>query len=157
MVAPAEDGGRPQTLEAIDHARAADVPILVAVNKIDRPEADPNRVRTELAGHELKPEERGGETVYVDVSAKTKEGLDNLLDMVVLVSDLEELGANPDAPASGSVIESKLDPGRGPVVSVLVQRGTLRVGDAIVAGPQWGRVRAMQDFMGDRVESAGPG
>jgi translation initiation factor IF-2 len=157
IVVAADDGVMPQTLEAIDHARAADVPILVAVNKIDRPEADPNRVRTELAGHELNPEEWGGETVYVDVSAKTKEGLDNLLDMVVLVSDLEELGANPDAAASGSVIESKLDPGRGPVVSVLVQRGTLRVGDAVVAGPQWGKVRAMQDFMGDRVQEAGPG
>jgi translation initiation factor IF-2 len=157
IVVAADDGVMPQTLEAIDHARAADVPILVAVNKIDRPEADPNRVRTELAGHELNPEEWGGETVYVDVSAKTKEGLDNLLDMVVLVSDLEELGANPDAAASGSVIESKLDPGRGPVVSVLVQRGTLRVGDAVVAGPQWGKVRAMQDFMGDRAQEAGPG
>jgi translation initiation factor IF-2 len=147
----------PQTLEAIDHARAAEVPILVAVNKIDRPEAQPDRVRTELAGHDLNPEEWGGDTVYVDVSAKTKEGLDNLLDMVVLVSELEELGANPDAPASGSVIESKLDPGRGPVVSVLVQRGTLRIGDAVVTGSVWGKVRAMQDFMGDRVQEAVPG
>jgi translation initiation factor IF-2 len=157
IVVAADDGVMPQTLEAIDHARAADVPILVAVNKIDRPEAQPDRVRTELAGHDLNPEEWGGDTVYVDVSAKTKEGLDNLLDMVVLVSDLEELGANPDAPASGTVIESNLDPGRGPVVSVLVQRGTLKVGDAVVAGPQWGRVRAMQNFMGDRVEQAVPG
>jgi translation initiation factor IF-2 len=157
IVVAADDGVMPQTLEAIDHARAADVPILVAVNKIDRPEAQPDRVRTELAGHELNPEEWGGETVYVDVSAKTKEGLENLLDMIVLVSDLEELGANPDAPASGTVIESNLDPGRGPVVSVLVQRGTLKIGDAVVAGPQWGRVRAMQDFTGDRVQEAGPG
>jgi translation initiation factor IF-2 len=157
IVVAADDGVMPQTLEAIDHARAADVPILVAVNKIDRPEAQPDRVRTELAGHELNPEEWGGDTVYVDVSAKTKEGLDNLLDMIVLVSELEELGANPDAPASGTVIESKLDPGRGPVVSVLVQRGTLKIGDAVVAGPQWGRVRAMQDFTGDRVQEAGPG
>ncbi len=157
IVVAADDGVMPQTLEAIDHARAADVPVLVAVNKIDRPEAQPDRVRTELAGHDLNPEEWGGDTVYVDVSAKTKEGLDNLLDMVVLVSELEELGANPDAPASGTVIESKLDPGRGPVVSVLVQRGTLKVGDAVVAGPQWGRVRAMQNFMGDRVEQAVPG
>jgi translation initiation factor IF-2 len=157
IVVAADDGVMPQTLEAIDHARAADVPILVAVNKIDRPEAQPDRVRTELAGHDLNPEEWGGDTVYVDVSAKTKEGLDNLLDMVVLVSELEELGANPDAPASGSVIESKLDSGRGPVVSVLVQRGTLKIGDAVVAGPQWGKVRAMQDFMGDRVQEAGPG
>jgi translation initiation factor IF-2 len=157
IVVAADDGVMPQTLEAIDHARAAEVPILVAINKIDRPEAQPERVRTELAGHDLNPEEWGGETVYVDVSAKTKEGLDNLLDMVVLVSELEELGANPDAPASGSVIESKLDPGRGPVVSVLVQRGTLRIGDAVVAGAQWGKVRAMQDFMGDRVQEAVPG
>jgi translation initiation factor IF-2 len=157
IVVAADDGVMPQTLEAIDHARAADVPILVAVNKIDRPEAQPDRVRTELANHDLNPEEWGGETVYVDVSAKTKDGLDNLLDMVVLVSELEELGANPDAPASGTVIESNLDPGRGPVVSVLVQRGTLKVGDAVVAGPQWGRVRAMQDFTGDRVQEAVPG
>jgi translation initiation factor IF-2 len=157
IVVAADDGVMPQTLEAIDHARAAEVPILVAVNKIDRPEAQPDRVRTELAGHDLNPEEWGGDTVYVDVSAKTKEGLDNLLDMVVLVSELEELGANPDAPASGSVIESNLDPGRGPVVSVLVQRGTLRVGDAVVTGSVWGKVRAMQDFMGDRVQEAVPG
>jgi translation initiation factor IF-2 len=157
IVVAADDGVMPQTLEAIDHARAADVPILVAVNKIDRPEAQPDRVRTELAGHDLNPEEWGGDTVYVDVSAKTKEGLDNLLDMIVLVSDLEELGANPDAPASGTVIESNLDPGRGPVVSVLVQRGTLKIGDAVVAGPQWGRVRAMQNFTGDRVQEAVPG
>ena len=157
IVVAADDGVMPQTLEAIDHARAADVPILVAVNKIDRPEAQPDRVRTELANHDLNPEEWGGDTVYVDVSAKTKEGLENLLDMVVLVSDLEELGANPDAPASGTVIESKLDPGRGPVVSVLVQRGTLKVGDAVVTGSQWGKVRAMQNFMGDRVQEAVPG
>jgi translation initiation factor IF-2 len=157
IVVAADDGVMPQTLEAIDHARAADVPILVAVNKIDRPEAQPDRVRTELANHDLNPEEWGGDTVYVDVSAKTKEGLDNLLDMVVLVSELEELGANPDAPASGTVIESKLDPGRGPVVSVLVQRGTLKVGDAAVTGSQWGKVRAMQNFMGDRVQEAVPG
>jgi len=157
IVVAANDGVMPQTKEAIDHARAAEVPILIAVNKIDLEGAQPERVRNELASDGLNPEEWGGDTVYVDVSAKTKEGLDNLLDMIILVSDLEELGANPDAPASGSVIESQLDPGRGPVVSVLVQRGTLKVGDAIVAGPQWGRVRAMQDFMGDRVESAGPG
>jgi translation initiation factor IF-2 len=157
IVVAADDGVMPQTLEAIDHARAADVPILVAVNKIDRPEANPERVRTELASHDLNPEEWGGDTVYCDVSAKTNDGLDNLLDMIVLVSELEELGANPDAPASGTVVESKLDPGRGPVVSVLVQRGTLKVGDAVVAGSQWGRVRALQDFMGDRVQQAVPG
>ncbi|MEK6277344.1 MAG: translation initiation factor IF-2 [Actinomycetota bacterium] len=157
IVVAADDGVMPQTLEAIDHARAADVPILVAVNKIDKTEAQPDRVRTELANHELNPEEWGGDTVYVDVSAKKKEGLENLLDMIVLVSDLEELAANPDAEASGTVIESNLDPGRGPVVSVLVQRGTLKVGDAVVAGQQWGKVRAMLDFTGDRVERAVPG
>jgi translation initiation factor IF-2 len=157
VVVAADDGVMPQTKEAIDHARAAEVPILIAVNKVDKEGAQPERVRTELASDGLNPEEWGGETVYCDVSAKTREGLDNLLDMILLVSELEELGANPDAPASGTVIESQLDPGRGPVVSILVQRGTLRVGDALVAGPRWGRVRAMHDFTGDRVETALPG
>ena len=114
IVVAADDGVMPQTVEAIDHARAADVPMLVAVNKVDKEGADPNRVRTELANHDLNPEEWGGDTVYADVSAKTKDGLDNLLEMIVLVTDLEELGANPDAEASGTVIESELDPGRGP-------------------------------------------
>jgi translation initiation factor IF-2 len=131
--------------------------MLIAVNKVDKEGAQPDRVRTELASDGLNPEEWGGDTVFVDVSAKTHQGLDNLLDMIILVSELEELGANPDAPASGTVIESQLDPGRGPVVSVLVQRGTLNVGDALVAGQQWGRVRAMHDFTGDRVQRAGPG
>ena len=157
VVVAADDGVMPQTKEAIDHARAADVPMLIAVNKIDKEGAQPDRIRNELASDGLTPEEWGGETVYCDVSAKTREGLDNLLDMILLVSELEELGANPDAPASGTVIESQLDPGRGPVVTVLVQRGTLKVGDALVAGPQWGRVRAMQDFTGERVAAAGPG
>ena len=137
IVVAADDGVMPQTVEAIDHARAADVPILVAVNKIDKEGADPNRVRTELAQQDLNPEEWGGDTVYADVSAKTKDGLDNLLEMILLVTDLEELGANPDAPASGAVVEAELDPGRGPVTGVLVQRGTLHVGDAVVAGPVW--------------------
>jgi translation initiation factor IF-2 len=157
VVVAADDGVMPQTKEAIDHARAADVPILIAVNKIDKDGAQPDRVRNELAADGLTPEDWGGETVYCDVSAKTHEGLENLLDMILLVTELEELGANPDADASGTVIESQLDPGRGPVVSILIQRGTLEVGDALVAGPEWGRVRAMHDFMGDRVESAGPG
>ncbi|HEX7059006.1 MAG TPA: translation initiation factor IF-2 [Solirubrobacterales bacterium] len=157
VVVAADDGVMPQTKEAIDHARAADVPMLIAVNKIDKEGAQPDRIRNELASDGLNPEEWGGDTVYCDVSAKTHEGLDNLLDMILLVTELEELGANPDAPASGTVIESQLDPGRGPVVTVLVQRGTLNVGDALVAGPQWGRVRAMQDFTGERVEMAGPG
>jgi len=157
IVVAADDGVMPQTKEAIDHARAAEVPILIAVNKIDKEGAQPERVRNELAADGLTPEEWGGETVYCDVSAKTHEGLGNLLDMILLVTELEELGANPDAPASGTVVESQLDPGRGPVVTILVQRGTLRVGDALVAGPQWGKVRAMQDFTGKRVEAAGPG
>jgi translation initiation factor IF-2 len=157
IVVAADDGVMPQTVEAIDHAKAAGVPILVAVNKIDRPEAQPDRVRNELASQGLTPEDWGGETIFVDVSAKTKEGLDNLLEMIGLAAELEELKANPDAPASGYVIESHLDPGRGPVATVLVQRGTLKVGDAVVAGSTWGKVRAMLDFTGSRVESAGPG
>src|SRR5215203_4773678 len=157
IVVAADDGVMPQTVEAIDHARAAGVPILVAVNKIDRDGADPNRVRTELAQQGLNPEEWGGDTVYADVSAKTKQGLDNLLEMILLVTELEELAANPEASASGTVVESQLDPGRGPVTGVLVQRGTLRVGDAVVAGPVWGKVRAMLDDKGERVEEATPG
>jgi len=157
IVVAADDGVMPQTVEAIDHARAAGVPILVAVNKVDKEGADPNRVRTELAQYELNPEEWGGDTVYADVSAKTKDGLDNLIEMITLVTDLEELGANPNAPASGTVVEAELDPGRGPVTGVLVQRGTLRVGDAVVAGPVWGKVRAMLDDRGERVEEATPG
>ncbi|MCW2988604.1 MAG: translation initiation factor, partial [Solirubrobacterales bacterium] len=157
VVVAADDGVMPQTKEAIDHARAADVPMLIAVNKIDKEGANPEKVRTELAQEGISPEEWGGDPVFCEVSAKTHAGLDNLLDMILLVTELEELGANPDAPASGTVIESQLDPGRGPVVTVLVQRGTLEVGDSLVAGPQWGRVRAMQDFTGERVERAGPG
>jgi translation initiation factor IF-2 len=157
IVVAADDGVMPQTKEAIDHARAADVPMLIAVNKIDKEGANPEKVRNELAQEGISPEEWGGDTVFCEVSAKTHEGLDNLLDMILLVTELEELGANPDAPASGTVIESQLDPGRGPIVTVLVQRGTLNVGDSLVAGPQWGRVRAMHDFTGARVEAADPG
>ncbi|MCO5315543.1 MAG: translation initiation factor IF-2 [Solirubrobacterales bacterium] len=157
IVVAADDGVMPQTREAIDHARAADVPILIAVNKIDKEGAQPDRIRTELAGEGLNPEDWGGDTVYCDVSAKTRQGLENLLDMIILVTELEELVANPDAEASGSVIESQLDPGRGPVVSVLVQRGTLRIGDAAVAGPVWGKVRAMLDYRGEKVTEAVPG
>jgi translation initiation factor IF-2 len=157
VVVAADDGVMPQTKEAVDHARAAGVPILIAVNKVDKEDAQPDRVRNELAADGLTPEDWGGETVYCDVSAKTRQGLDNLLDMLLLVAELEELAANPDAPASGAVVESQLDPGRGPVVTILVQRGTLAVGDALVAGPVWGRVRAMHDFTGERVERAVPG
>jgi translation initiation factor IF-2 len=157
VVVAADDGVMPQTKEAIDHARAADVPMLIAVNKIDKEGANPERVRTELAQEGITPEEWGGDTIFSEVSAKTHQGLAELLDNILLVTELEELEANPDAPGSGNVIESQLDPGRGPVVTVLVQRGTLRVGDSLVAGPQWGRVRAMHDFKGEVVEAAVPG
>jgi translation initiation factor IF-2 len=157
IVVAADDGVKPQTEEAIDHARAAEVPIVVAVNKIDKEGAQPERVRTEMTQHGLQPAEWGGEIEFVDVSAKTREGLDSLLDTIQVVTDLEELKANSDTEASGTVIESKLDPGRGPVVSVLIQRGTLRVSDALVAGAHFGRVRAMHDFIGARVKAASPG
>ena len=157
IVVAADDGVKPQTEEAIDHARAAEVPIVVAVNKIDKEGAQPDRTRTELTQRGLQPSEWGGETEFVDVSAKTRQGLDDLLDTIQVVADLEELKANPEAEASGVVIESKLDPGRGPVVTVLVQRGTLRVGAALVAGAHFGRVRAMSDFTGQRVKEAIPG
>jgi translation initiation factor IF-2 len=157
IVVAADDGVKPQTEEAIDHARAAGVPIVVAVNKIDKEGAQPERVRTEMTQHGLQPAEWGGEIEFVDVSAKTREGLDSLLDTIQVVTDLEELKANSDVEASGTVIESKLDPGRGPVVSVLIQRGTLRVSDALVAGAHFGRVRAMHDFIGARVKAASPG
>ena len=131
--------------------------MLIAVNKIDLEGAQPDRIRNDLAAEGLNPEEWGGDTIYCDVSAKTGQGLDNLLDMIILVTELEELAANPDAPASGTVVESQLDPGRGPVVTVLVQRGTLKVGDSVVAGPVWGKVRAMHDYTGADVDAAVPG
>ncbi|MBW3609264.1 MAG: translation initiation factor IF-2, partial [Actinobacteria bacterium] len=157
IVVAANDGVKPQTDEAIDHAKAADVPIVVAVNKIDLEGADPTRVRTEMTTRGLQPSEWGGETEFVDVSAKTKVGLEDLLDTLQVVAELEDLKANASAPASGVVVESKLDPGRGPVVTILIQRGTLRIGDALVAGANWGRVRAMHDFTGARVKEAVPG
>src|SRR5439155_18110008 len=157
IVVAADDGVKPQTDEAIDHAKAADVPIIAAVNKIDKEGADPTRVRTEMTQRDLQPAEWGGETEFVDVSAKTKQGLEDLLDTIQVVAELEELKANPEADASGVVIESKLDPGRGPVVTILVQRGTLNVGDAVVAGAHWGRVRAMHDFLGEKAKRARPG
>src|SRR5215210_7105080 len=156
IVVAADHGVMPQTREAIDHAKAAEVPMLVAVNKIDKEGAQPDRVRTEMTNLGLQPEEWGGEIMFVDVSAKTKQNLDELMESILLVAEVEELKANPDATASGQVIESKLDPGRGAVVTVLVQRGTLRIGDALVAGAHWGRVRAMHDFHGTRVKEAGP-
>jgi translation initiation factor IF-2 len=157
IVVAADDGVKPQTEEAIDHAKAAEVPIIVAVNKIDKEGAQPERVRTEMTQHGLQPSEWGGEIEFVDVSAKTHEGLDTLLETIQVVTDLEELKANAGAEASGAVIESKLDPGRGPVVTILIQRGTLRVGDALVAGAHFGRVRAMHDFTGGKLKRAMPG
>jgi translation initiation factor IF-2 len=158
LVVAADDSVMPQTRESISHARAAEVPIVVAVNKIDLPDADPNRVRGDLAGEGLQPEEWGGETQYADVSAKAKQNLTELLEKVLLVADAElELKANPNAEASGPIIESRLDVGRGPVATMLVHRGTLRVGDSIVAGDAWGRVRALYNYRGEKVEQATPG
>jgi translation initiation factor IF-2 len=157
IVVAADDGVKPQTEEAIDHAKAAQVPIIVAVNKIDKEGAQPDRVRTEMTQHGLQPSDWGGDTEFVDVSAKTHEGLDTLLETIQVVTDLEELKANAGADASGAVIESKLDPGRGPVVTVLIQRGTLKVSDALVAGAHFGRVRAMHDFNGVKMKRAMPG
>ena len=156
IVVAADDGVKPQTREAVDHAKAAEVPILVAVNKIDKEGAQPDRVRTEMTQLGLQPEEWGGETMFVDVSAKAKTNLDDLLESILLLAEVEELKANPDAEASGVVIESKLDPGRGAVVTVLVNRGTLKVGDALVAGAHWGRVRALHDYKGRKVKEATP-
>src|SRR6187551_1403124 len=159
LVVAADDGVMPQTKESIAHARAAEVPIVVAVNKIDAPDADPNRVRTELAAEGLQPEEWGGTTQFSDVSAKQSTNLDDLLEKVLLVADVEQEGlrANPNAEASGPIIESRLDVGRGPVATMLIHRGTLNVGDAIVAGDAWGKVRALHDFRGEKVQSAVPG
>jgi translation initiation factor IF-2 len=158
LVVAADDGVMPQTMESISHARAAEVPIVVAVNKIDVPDANPDKVRSELASEDLQPEEWGGTTQFSEVSAKQKQNLDDLLEKVLLVADAElELTANPRAEASGPIIESRLDVGRGPVATMLVQRGTLRVGDAIVAGDAWGKVRALYTFRGEKVRQAGPG
>ena len=159
LVVAADDGVMPQTKESIAHARAADVPIVVAVNKIDLADANIDRVKGELAQEDLQPEEWGGTTQFAEVSAKTQQNLDDLLEKVLLVADLELEGlkANPNAEASGPIIESRLDVGRGPVATMLVQRGTLKVGDAVVAGDAYGRVKALFDYKGERRESAGPG
>ncbi|MFM7552286.1 MAG: translation initiation factor IF-2, partial [Actinomycetota bacterium] len=156
LVVAADDSVMPQTIEAIDHAKAAEVPIVVAVNKIDKPGANPQKTRQDLVTHGLQPEDWGGDTVFVDISAKEKQGLDGLLELLLLQADVLELKANPDAPASGPIVESRLDVGRGPVATMLVQRGTLRPGDAGVAGDAWGKVRSMLDEHGTKLESAGP-
>ena len=157
LVVAADDGVMPQTDEAIEHARAAKVPLIVALNKIDVPNANPDRVYAELSERELVPEAYGGDTVTVPVSAKTGEGIDELLENVLIVAELEDLKANPNAPASGYVIESERDPGRGPVATLLVNRGTLHRGDTVLAGTAYGRVRAMLDYTGQRINEAGPG
>jgi len=158
LVVAADDGVMPQTRESISHARAAEVPIVVAVNKVDLPDSNPDRVRNELAAEELQPEEWGGTTQFAEVSAKEGRGLDDLLEKVLLVADAElELTANAKTDASGPIIESRLDVGRGPAATMLVHRGTLKVGDAIVAGDAWGRVRALYDFHGEKLKEAGPG
>jgi translation initiation factor IF-2 len=156
LVVAADDGIMEQTVEAIRHARAAKVPVLVAINKMDKPDANPNRVRQELLQHEMVVEEMGGDVLDVEVSAKTKLGLDKLEEAILLQAEILDLRANPDRPADGAVVEARLERGRGPVATLLVQRGTLRVGDIFVAGAEWGRVRALVNDRGEAVESAGP-
>ena len=156
LVVAADDGVMPQTVEAIHHAKAAKVPIIVAINKMDKPDANPTRVRTELLQHEIQVESLGGEVVDVEVSATKKMNIDKLLEMIGLQAEILDLKANPERPAEGTVIEAKLDRGRGPVATVLVQRGTLRVGDLVVAGAEWGRVRALVSDTGAAIQQSGP-
>ncbi len=156
LVVAADDGVMPQTIEAINHAKAAKVPIIVAINKIDKPDAKPDRVRTDLLQHEVQVESMGGEVVDVEVSATKKTNIDKLLEMIGLQSEILDLKANPNRAAEGTVIEAKLDRGRGPVATVLVQRGTLRVGNLVVAGAEWGRVRALVSDTGESIDAAGP-
>jgi len=156
LVVAADDGVMPQTLEALDHARAAEVPIIVAINKMDREGADPDRVMSQLAERNLIPEAWGGDTIFLPLSAMTGDGVDDLIDNLHVVAEVEDLRATPDGRASGSVLEAHLDIGRGPVATVLVERGTLRVGDPLVSGAAWGRVRALMNDRGESVEEAGP-
>ena len=156
LVVAADDGVMPQTIEAINHARAAEVPIVVAVNKIDKDNADPQRVLAELAERELVPESWGGDTIVVEMSALENLGIDDLLDQLIVVAEFEELTANPTGRAKGIVLEANLDVGRGPVATVLVDKGELKVGDPIVAGAAWGKVRAMIDDQGNQIKAAGP-
>jgi len=156
LVVAADDGVMPQTVEAINHAKEAKVPIIVAINKIDKPSANPERVKQQLTEYSLVPEEWGGDTICVNVSALKREGLQDLLEMILLIAEVSEFKANPNRPARGTVIEAELDKGRGPVATVLVQNGTLNVGDMIIAGTAFGRVRAMMDDKGQRIKKAGP-
>ena len=156
LVVAADDGVMPQTVEAINHARAANVPIIVAVNKIDKPDANPDRVKRTLIERGLTPEEWGGDTIFVNVSAKQDIGIDQLLEMILLQAEVMELKANPDKPARGHVVEAKIDSGRGPVATVLVSEGTLHNGDPVVCGVHYGKIRAMLDDRGQPLEAAGP-
>ena len=156
LVVAADDGIMPQTVESINHAKAANIPIIVAINKMDKPEANPERIKEQLTKYELVPEEWGGETIICPISAKTGMGVENLLEMVTLTAEMRELKANPNRSAHGTVIEARLDKGRGPVATLLVQNGTLHQGDVIIAGMAVGRVRAMTDYKGNKVTSAGP-
>src|SRR5207253_7716939 len=156
LVVAADDGVMPQTVEAINHAKAAKVPMIIAINKIDRPDARPDRVRTELLQHEVQVESLGGDVLDVEVSATKKLNLDRLLETIGLQAEILDLKANPQRPAEGTVIEAKLDRGRGAVATVLVQRGTLRPGDLVVAGAEWGRVRALVSDAGIPVIAAWP-
>jgi len=156
LVVAADDGIMPQTVESINHAKAANIPIIVAINKMDKPEANPERIKEQLTKYELVPEEWGGETIICPISAKTGEGIDNLLEMVNLTAEMQELKANPNRSAHGAVIEARLDKGRGPVATLLVQNGTLKQGDVIIAGTAVGRVRAMTSAKGEKLTEAGP-
>ncbi|MEI7026331.1 translation initiation factor IF-2 [Paenibacillus sp. y28] len=156
LVVAADDGIMPQTVEAINHAKAANVPIIVAVNKIDKPEANPDKIKQEMASYNLVPEEWGGDTIFVNVSAKQRIGLDSLLEMILLVAEVQEYKANPNKRARGTIIEAELDKGRGPVARILIQHGTLKIGDAFVAGVSFGRVRAMVNDKGRKIKEAGP-
>ena len=156
LVVAADDGVMPQTIEALNHAKASGAPIVVAINKIDREQAQPDRVKQQLSEHGLIPQDWGGDVEMIPVSALTGDGVDDLLETLLLVADVEDLRANPDGRAAGVVLESHLDIGRGPVANILVQRGTLRVGEPLVAGPAWGRVRALINHLGEQVKEAGP-
>ena len=156
LMVAADDGIMPQTIESINHAKAANIPIIVAVNKIDKENANPDRIMQQLTEHGLVPEEWGGETIVCKISAKKNIGIDNLLENLVLLAEMEELKANPNRAAQGTVIESRLDKGRGPVATLLVQNGTLKQGDIIIAGTAVGRVRTMMNYKGERLTEAGP-
>ena len=156
LVVAADDGIMPQTIEAINHAKAAEIPIIVAINKMDKPGANPDRIMQQLTEYGLVPEEWGGDTIVCKISAKTGDGIDNLLEMMVLTAEMRELKANPNRTAKGAVIEARLEKGRGPVATLLVQNGTLHQGDILIAGTAVGRVRAMTDFRGRKLKDAGP-